>query len=84
MVSVDEFNTGPAGLVVVVPMTTKRRNIPLHVEVNPPEGGVRQTSYIKCEDIRAISRERLVECWGRVGHRTMEEVEDRLRILLGL
>ncbi|MGI6209653.1 MAG: type II toxin-antitoxin system PemK/MazF family toxin [Anaerolineae bacterium] len=41
VVSTDAFNQGPAGLVVVLPITTTERGIPLHVPVNPPEGGVR-------------------------------------------
>jgi mRNA interferase MazF len=41
VVSADLFDQGPAGLVVVLPMTTTWRRIPLHVSVEPPEGGVR-------------------------------------------
>jgi len=84
VISVDGFNHGPAGLVVVVPITTKAKGIPFHVEVDPPEGGVDRLSFIKCEDVRSIAKERLVECFGRVGDTTLAEVEDRLRILLGL
>jgi mRNA interferase MazF len=84
VVSVDAFNEGPADLVVVLPMTTSDRRIPFHVRLEPPEGGVRQTSFIKCEDVRSVSKSRLTEGWGRVSHETMEAVEDRLRILLDL
>ena len=84
VVSVDIFNRGPAELVVLLPMTTTARGIPLHVAVDPPEGGVRQRSFIKCEDIRSVAVERLVERWGTLAAGTMAAVEDRLRILLGL
>ncbi len=84
VVSANQFNLGPIGLVVVVPMTTRRRNVPLHVEVVPPEGGVRETSFVKCEDVRSISVQRLVERWGNVGARTLALVEDGLRIVLEL
>jgi mRNA interferase MazF len=84
IVSTDQFNTGPAGLVVVVPMTTRQRNVPLHVRVEPPEGGVRETSFAKCEDVRSISSERLETRWGTVSPQTMAVVADRLRILLDL
>lgn len=84
MVSLDSFNRGPAGLIVVLPMTTSYRGIPLHIEVIPPDGGVRLRSFIKCEDIRSISSERLIERWGSLSHGVMEQVEDRLRILLQL
>ncbi|MBI4339167.1 MAG: type II toxin-antitoxin system PemK/MazF family toxin [Chloroflexi bacterium] len=84
VVSVDLFSQGPAELVVVVPLTTTARGIPLHVEVAPPEGGLKLRSYIKCEDIRSLSRHRLMERWGTVSPDTIAEVEERLRILLGL
>ena len=40
VVSTDAFNHGPAELVVILPLTTRARGIPLHVAVNPPEGEV--------------------------------------------
>ncbi len=45
---------------------------------------LRQTSYIKCEDVRSVSKERLHERCGSVLMRTLAAIEDRLRILLGL
>lgn len=84
VVSVDEFNHGPAGLVLIVPLTTRARGIPLHVPVRPPEGGVREPSFAKCEDIRSVSTERLAEQWGAVAPRTLAAVQDRLRVLLDL
>jgi mRNA interferase MazF len=84
VVSVDTFNQGPAGLVVVLPMTTTARGIPLHVAVDPPEGGVRHRSYVKCEDSRSVAVERLVARWGALSARTLATIEDRLRILLQL
>lgn len=84
IVSVDPFNHGPAELVIVVPLTTVFKNIPLHIVVLSPEGGVKDTSYIKCEDVRSISKQRLVERWGIVAEETMCAVKDRLSILFGL
>ena len=84
VISVTLFNEGPAGLAVVLPMTTRLRPIPSWVTMRPPEGGVRQPSAILCEAIRSISTDRLVERWGAVSPRALAEVEDRLRILLGL
>jgi len=84
VVSVDPFNRGPAGLVILVPLTTRDRGVPLHVALTPPDGGVRQLSFAKCEDVRSVSVERLAECWGRVSDRTMATIEDRLRIVMGL
>ncbi len=84
VVSEDTFNQGPAGLVIIVPMTTRDRGIPIHVAVAPPDGGVRQLSFIKCEDVRSISVKRLLERWGTISDQTIRSVEDHLRVLLGL
>ena len=84
VITVDRFNHGPAGLVVVLPITTKAKGIPFHVPVDPPEGGLDKRSFIKCEEPRCISTDRLTECSGAVAPRTMEQVADLVRILLGL
>jgi mRNA interferase MazF len=84
VVSTDQFNQGPAGLVVVLPITGTARGIPLHVRIDPPEGGVKKLSFVKCEDVRSISKERLGRRWGRVSPNTLADIEDRIRILLEL
>jgi mRNA interferase MazF len=84
VVSTDLFNHGPAGLAVVLPLTARSRGVPLHIPVTPPEGNVRQPSFIKCEDIRSVSTERPIERWGVISSDTMAVVADRLRILLEL
>jgi mRNA interferase MazF len=58
--------------------------VPLHVQVNPPEGGLREQSYVMCEAARSISVLRLVDRWGVVTAQTMAQIEDRLKILFEL
>jgi mRNA interferase MazF len=84
VLSADTFNQGPAELIVVLPITGTARGIPLHVRVDPPEGGLKKTSYVKCEDIRSVSKGRFGRRWGRVSTATIAEVEDRVRVLLEL
>lgn len=84
VISVDPFTQSPAGLAIVIPMTTRARNIRTHVPITPPEGGVREVSFVKCEDVRSVSTERLVTRWGLVMPPTLAAIEDRLRILMGL
>lgn len=84
VVSVDKFNHGPASLIVVLPITSKDKKQPIHVPVTPPEGGLPMVSYIKCEEIRAVSKRRLMRYYGAVSVGTMAEVEKRMRILLNL
>jgi mRNA interferase MazF len=84
VVSENLFNQGPAGLVIVLPMTSTVHRIPSHVLVTPPEGGVKIRSAVLCEGVRSLAVERLVVRWGAIGRSTMAAVEDRLRILLRL
>jgi mRNA interferase MazF len=84
VISVDPFNQSRADLVVVVPITSTLRNIPFHVVVQPPEGGLANRSALLCEAVRSISKDRLIARWGSVSPATMAEVEDRLRVLMGL
>jgi mRNA interferase MazF len=84
VVSLDIFNQGPADLVVVLPITTKAKGIPFHVTVDPPEGGLTLRSFIKCEDVRSVAKQRLLKPSGVVSSQTLAAVESRLRNLLGL
>jgi mRNA interferase MazF len=84
VLSVDPLNHGPAEIVIVLPITSTNRRIPSQVCVKAPEGGLSNESYIKCEDIRSISKQRLIKRLGVVSVKTMAIVEDRIRILLGV
>ena len=84
ILSVDLFNQGPADLIVLLPITSQAKGIPFHVAVQPPEGGLKVVSYIKCEDVRSVAKDRLSKRWGTITPQTMTKVEDRIRILLGL
>jgi mRNA interferase MazF len=56
----------------------------MHIQVDPPEGGLREQSYVMCDAVRSISVLRLVDRWGMVTAQTMARVEDRLKILFEL
>jgi mRNA interferase MazF len=85
IVSADPINQGPADLVVAVPFTTRRRGIPTHVEVRPPNGGLREVSFAMCEQVRSLAAERLgPRPFGSVPAAALRSVEDSLRLLLRL
>ena len=70
VVSDDAFNAGLAGLVMVVPLTSKvakSKNIPAHIPVVPPEGGLTTPSVILCDQLGTISEDRLGK--SHVGYR---------------
>lgn len=81
VVSSDVLNSGPAGVVVVVPVTTARRGLPSHVEIDPGESGLEEISYAKCEDVKSISIERLVNRFGAVSPEVLDDIRRVLRYL---
>lgn len=84
IISANTFNHGPAGLVVVLPVTTTDRDIPLHVKIEPPEAGIEKPSVILCDQIRTISKSRLTDRLGHLNSPTLQQIEHRLQILLRL
>jgi mRNA interferase MazF len=69
--------------VIVCPMTTTRRGLALHVEVEPSDTtGLDDTSYVQCELLRSINRRRLVHRLGAIDSETSQRVDSIVRTLL--
>jgi mRNA interferase MazF len=66
IVSNNLLNKGLSGLVIIVPISSKDKGIASHIRIDPPQGGVNFTSFAMCEQVRAISKERLVKRLGKV------------------
>ena len=83
VVSDDLMNAGPSGLVIVVPITSSRRDLPSHVEIDPASG-LDVPSFAKCEDVKSISTDRLVHHIGGVGVAEIDRIATILSRLLAL
>ena len=56
------------GLFLAVPMTTRNRNLPHHIQIPADdETGLKQVSYAMTEQIRALSDERAGRQLGNIG-----------------
>jgi mRNA interferase MazF len=86
VVSVDELNKSPWGLIVICPISTFRKDKPfrLHVLLAPPEGGMKHISIIRCDQVKSLSIQRFSEKWGEVTTVTMQDVNYILGRILGL
>ena len=84
IVSVNELNNCSVDMVMAMPITSTQRDVPLQVKISPPEGGLKKTSYVKCDQIRTISKFRLKKRTGLILNDSMSQVEEALRILLNL
>jgi len=69
---------------MIAPITSTDRHIRAHVRVDPPEGGLAKTSFIMTDQLRAISKLRLDHRLNLVSSAKMTEVEDHMRMHLGL
>lgn len=78
------LNAGPGGVVVVVPTTTSRRDLPVHIGIEPGESGLDEVSYAKCEDVKSISIERMVRRFGVAPPETVHRIGQTLRYVLEL
>jgi mRNA interferase MazF len=81
IVSVDQISSGRGEMCIVVPFTRTDRGTPIHVPVDPPEGGLTSASFALPENVRSISRERLTKRLGGVRDATLEQVLDRIHLL---
>jgi mRNA interferase MazF len=84
VLSVNRFNQGKADLVMVLPVTSRFKRIASHVKIPAGEAALISDSYIKCEEVRCISKQRLTRRWGEVEAATMRSVEQFVRLILGL
>ena len=66
IISNDLFNNSGAELVIVIPLTTKAKGIPSHIRLLPSDGGVKEMSFAMCEQVRSVSKTRLITKWGCV------------------
>jgi mRNA interferase MazF len=84
IVSDDEMNEGQSGLVIVIPITSTRRGLPSHVELDDQAAGLDEVSYAKCEDIKSVSDRRLITRLGVAPPPALFAIERILRFLLAL
>lgn len=86
VVSVDELNESPWGLIVVCPITTIRKDkiFRLHVLISPPEGGIKHNSVVRCDQIKSISVYRFLKRWGSVDEEVIRKVDYILKKILNL
>lgn len=66
IISHNLMNSGPSGLVFIVPLTSVPKGIESHVVIDPPIGGITIQSFALCEQLRSISKIRLVKKLGLI------------------
>lgn len=83
VVSADRLNQSRAGVVIVVPCTTRHRGLPSHVELDPQTSGLKEVTYAKCEDVKSVSEKRLITKLGDADEEALFDISRALAFLLG-
>lgn len=73
---------GRSGLAIVVPFTSKDVGSPLHLRVEPPEGGLSDISFALPQHVRSISPTRFVKRLGTIRPTTHNEIIRRVNTLI--
>lgn len=88
ILSVDPYNNGPADLLIILPLTTKKKSIPCHIEVTAE--GLDSVSYVLCDQIRCIAKECIIKSTvqksrkvASISKEALDEIERCLKVLLG-
>lgn len=82
IVSGNRYNALPSTLVIILPITSRNRNVAFHMQVEPPEGGLRAISYVLADQPRTVSTSRLMERWGSVERTTLQEARSLVQMFL--
>lgn len=64
VISCNLLNTGASGCVIVVPISSVHNGIPSRIQLDPPDGGLTKVCYAVPEQIRSVSRDRLIRRCG--------------------
>jgi mRNA interferase MazF len=86
VIQTDAANSNPRyPNTIVLTLSTKGLPVATHVQLEPDSSnGLRETSWVKCEQVLTISKERLLQKWGQVSTRDLVRVERAVMTALGM
>jgi mRNA interferase MazF len=72
--------------VLIVAALTSGENVryDVQVQVKAPEGGLHHNSIVLLNQIRTIDKRRVGRYWGHLSEQTMRQVDEAIKISLGL
>jgi mRNA interferase MazF len=86
VVQTDAANTNPRyPNTIVLTVSTKGLDVATHVAVVPDaRNGLREPSWVKCEQVLTVSKQRLITLWGAISPADLRKVETALKTALAL
>lgn len=81
-----DFINERAPIVLVAPFTTRKteRVYAFEALIEPPEGGLTQRSKVMLLHLRGVDKARIIGRYGTIREETMAQVEEAMRIAIGL
>jgi len=82
----DAFNKSKINTVIIVPLTTNLAlaEAPGNVLLEKEESGLTKDSVLVVSQLSAIDKKRLIEFAGKIEKQTLEEVEEGIKLVLGM
>lgn len=74
----------PTIIIAAITSQINKARLPTHIEITAPEYGLPKDSVVLLEQIRTIDKKRLREKIGRFSDEMMREVDEALKISMGL
>ena len=85
VISPDLINErSPVILIAAITSQKTERVYPFEALLDPPDGGLAVRSKVMLTHMRSVDKERLIGRYGKVSEKTMQRVEDALKIAAGL
>jgi mRNA interferase MazF len=85
VISPDLINErSPVILIAAITSQKTERIYPFEALLDPPDGGLAVRSKVMLMHMRSVDKERLIGRYGKVSEKTMQRVEDALKIAAGL
>ncbi len=86
IIQTDSANSNPGyPNTIVLAISTKGKPVPFHVSLQPGRGnGLSEASFVKCEQVLTVAKERLVKKLGRIGDKELQQVGQAVMLVLDL
>jgi len=84
IIQTDAANSNPGyPNTIVLAVSTKGKPVPFHVSLKAVRSnGLTETSFVKCEQVLTVAKERLVKKLGIIGEKEMQQVKQAVRLVL--
>jgi mRNA interferase MazF len=84
IISNNKFNKSAVDLVFIAPLTSKNKQIPLHVKILKQVSRLPYDSFIMPEQIRSLSTNRCIKKIGDTNETILSELQNKIKVILDI